>query len=309
MATLVTGGGGHVGAEIVRRLVSRGEKVVVLDIEREPARLRDVSADILCVAGDVGLTGDVFDAVSRNAVDRIFHLGGMLNDPSERRHAASFHANVAGTLNMLEAARIFGVSQFFFASSRGTFGRDSTDVVHNDSIQRPASFYGWGKIYGEGIGRWFGTRFGLDFRSLRFPTVVAPGINAVGHWAPAMIEDALAGRQHLCRFGAPDDVGFFLHVGDAARGAIELMDAPAEAAKARVYNIAGIPEATTAADLERALRDVFPAFRVTYEKKNGKPISYSVFDDSAARSDWGWKPAFGDLDSIIAQFSRDLSAR
>lgn len=310
MAKLVTGGTGLIGSEIARQLVTLGEEVVVFDIALNRQRILEIEDKITLVQGDVGNFSEVMNVVKGYGVDAIFHMGSMLAFASEQNPWASFRTNVQGTMHVFEAARLFGVEKMLLASSRGTFGLGIGEEVDDWTLQRPLIFYGWGKLYTEGIGRWYSGRFGLKFHAIRYPMIIAPGVRTRGHWAPAMIEDAINGASHLSEYGTPDSSGPWLYIKDAARASIEALDAPKENMATMNYNIAGTREMVVAKDLAAYLKKRFPGFQVDYKEKEEKvqKVTTKVFSDRCAREEWGWKPEFDTMEAIVEQFERDFKS-
>jgi threonine 3-dehydrogenase len=307
MAKLVTGGTGYIGSETVRQLVARGEEVVVFDIALNVYRIKDVENKVKIIQGDVGNFSEVLNVVKDNKIDAIYHMGSMLAFASENNPWASFRTNVEGTYYILEAARLFDVKKVLVASSRGTFGLGIGEEVDDWTIQRPIVFYGWGKLYSEGMGRWYSGKFGMDFHAIRYPMMIAPGVRTRGHWAPAMIEDAIKGKPHFCEYGTPSSNGPWLYQKDAARAAVEMLDAPREKTKTMNYNIAGTQEMVSAKALEAYLKERYPGFEVTYKSKDEavQKVTTKVFSDSYARKEWGWKSEFDTMEIIVEQFIKD----
>lgn len=310
MSILVTGANGHIGSAIIRELLARGEgPVVALDIAPAASRLSDLHGALTYIQADVTDLSVMLQTITRHRVQAIYHLGAMLSSLSEQQHWASFRTNVDGTMQLFEIAANCGVGRLFFASSRGTFGRTPDLSITDLSQQIPTHFYGWGKLYCEGAGRWYADNRGLDFRCLRYPTIVGPGIRTAGHWAPAMIEDTQAGKPHRSIYGTAASVGFFLHVDDAARATVQLMQAPAERVMSRVYNVAGVQQATSAASLAERLRERYPTSRIELAEASDRrhEVVYTEFRDDLARQEWDWTPQFGTVDAIIDRFRQDAS--
>ena len=133
MTTLITGGTGFIGAEVVRLLLDQGEhKPVIFDINPTLQRLDDVAEHIEVVRGDLGNFSHVLNVVKTVKPTAIYHLGGMLSVPSEADPAAALHANALGTFHILEAARLFEVPQVLFTSSIATYRRDFQEEVLTD---------------------------------------------------------------------------------------------------------------------------------------------------------------------------------
>jgi threonine 3-dehydrogenase len=309
MAKLVTGGTGYVGAETVRQLVNRGESVVAFDINIVNHRIEDVENKVKVVRGDLGNFNEVLNLFKDNKIEAVYHMGSMLSWMSELNPWASFRANVLGTYHVLEACRLFGMPKMMFTSTQGTFGLGMEGVVSDTTLQRPTNLYGAGKLYGEGLGRWYANKFGLDFRSIRYAHMIGPNVRTPGHWAPPMIEDAILGKPNICRFATPDSVGSWIYVADAAKAAIDILDAPKEKIRMMNYNIAGVPHVISAGETEVILKKRYPGFEVEYKKiSDPRPHrrSMTVFDDGNARGEWGWSPVYTTPEAVIERFEKDV---
>ena len=312
MAKLITGGTGYIGAELARILVNRGEEVVLFDIAINRYRIEAIENKVKMVHGDLDNLSEVLNVVKDNNITEIYHLGSMLTYMSEINPWASIRTNVIGTHNVLEAARLFGVKKMMFTSTLGTFGLLMNEALTDISIQRPTSVYGCGKLYIEGLGRFYRSKFGLDFRSIRIAHMIGPNVRTPGHWAPPMIEDAILGKPNECIYGIPESVISMIYVRDAARAADMVLQAPKENIKMVNYNVAGIPAAVTAKELETALMRRFPKTKVTYKPDTTRETLHKrytvmkIFDDSYARKEWGWKPQYMTPEAIIDIFEKDL---
>jgi nucleoside-diphosphate-sugar epimerase len=305
MAKLVTGGTGYIGSETVRQLVNHGEEVVVFDINIVSYRIEDVEKQVKVVRGDVGNFNEVLNTFKDNKIDTVFHMGSMLNWASELNPWAFFRTNVLGTYHVFEACRLFGTSKIMYASSMGTFGLGAEPVVSDSTLQRPTSFYGVGKLYGEGLGRCYANKFGLDFRAIRYKNMVGPNVRSFGHWAPPMIEDAISGKPNICQFATQASAASWIYVDDAAKAAIDIVNAPKENIKTMIYNVAGIPTAISAQETENILRKLYPGFTVEYKTSKDPrrmPQNVRVFDDSCARREWGWSPVYATHEAIIKRY-------
>jgi len=94
MATLVTGGSGVIGAEVIRLLLERGEdRPGLFDLNPSPHRLGDMAERVDVVRGDLGTFSNVLDAVKRAKPTTIYHLGGMFSLPCEADPPAAVRVN------------------------------------------------------------------------------------------------------------------------------------------------------------------------------------------------------------------------
>jgi nucleoside-diphosphate-sugar epimerase len=140
MTTLVTGATGHIGNNLVRALLARGERVRVLcrpssspkpllclDVERFEGDLRDAPSLARAVAG----------------VERVYHVAAMISIRSGDREAL-WDANVAGTARLLAAARQAGVKRVVHTSSFGAMGNNPngpSSEQHALDANEPATDY------------------------------------------------------------------------------------------------------------------------------------------------------------------------
>jgi len=313
MTKLITGGTGYIGAELAHLLVDQGQEVVLFDIAINRHRIHDIESKVSIVQGDLGNWAEVLNVVKDNNIIEIYHLGSMLTYMSELNPWASFRSNVIGTYNVLEAARLFGVQKVMFASTLGTFGLEMDEVITDRSLQRPVSMYGCGKLYGEGLGRFYRNKFGLDFRSVRFAHMIGPNVRSPGHWAPPMIQDAILGKSNECIYGTPESTVSMIYVRDAARAAYMLLQATEENIKMGNYNVTGIPAVISGKELETTLKARYLGFSVTYRpdalSQRGSYKAWGVmkvFDDSYARKEWGWQPLYDTAEGIIDIFAGDM---
>ena len=312
MAKLITGGTGYIGAELAHILAGRGEEVVLFDVAIAGHRIEDIKDKVKVVRGDVSDWSEVANVVKDNRITEIYHMGALLSLASESNPWASFRVNIIGTYNVLEAARIFDVEKMMFTSSLGTYGLGMTEVVDDLTIQRPTNLYGCGKLYCEGLGRWYMNRFGLDFRSVRYPSTCGPNVRTPGHWVPGMIHDAIIGRPHECIYASPGDPGApIIYVTDAARAADMVLQAPKGKIKMVNYCVSGMTDALSVNELETVLKRRYPKAEIKYGAPvGGLPVTVlRRFDDSYARKEWGWKPLYDTPEAIIDKFEKDVRER
>ncbi len=125
--------------------------------------------------------------------DVIVHLAANTGvAPSVEDPRGDMEANVAGTLNMLEAARRHGVKRFVFASSGAPVG-EVEPPIHEEPAPRPVSPYRASKLAGEGYCSAYHRTFGLETIALRFGNVYGPGSSHKSSLVAKFIRQALEG--------------------------------------------------------------------------------------------------------------------
>ena len=312
MAILITGGTGFVGAHVARLLIHEQEQdITIFDINPSTEFIDDIVEKVTVVRGDLGNYSHVLNVVSSCKPTTIFHLGGMLSVPSEADHAASFRANAMGTFHVLEAARLFGVEQVIFSSSLTTYGLDMEEGIAVDdySLQRPQLFYGTTKVFSELMGQFNRRKFGLDFRGVRYPSIVGPGVRTPGvvQYTSWMIEDSIKGKHFTARV-SPDTRTPVMYFKDAALSVVELARAPRESIKMVNYLVAGAKPVATAGELAEIIKTRIPGAKIEFEPdmdlQNILNKLLHPIDDSIAQEEWGWEAKYGQeqiVDDFIAE--------
>jgi len=314
MSILITGGYGFIGSRLARMLVEKGQEVWVLDNFPRPHRFLGIEDRVKGIQADLGNFAKVLEAVKESAPKVIFHLGAMLSVPSNADPQASFSSNVAGIYHVLEAARLFKVPKVIFTSTTATYGLDIKGPVIDDStLQRPITMYGTTKVFGELLGRFYRTKYGIDFRAVRFPSVVGPGAKVahVSIYNAWTVEKPFYGEAYNI-FVEPHTRCPVIYFKDAARALVLLEAASKEAIQTVCYLLAGIKPLISAEELVAEVKKHFPKavlnykpdpFAVTYHSKS----QGVTFDDSKAEKEWGWKVEYS-LGGMVADFYAELRA-
>ena len=191
MATLVTGGTGFVGSNIVKALVQRGHLVVCLDLAAPDRLVKSYiepwAAQVTFVQGDILNEEDVERAAASN-FNKIVHAAvftGILPDIEKARSRAIVDINVMGTANLLDLARRRSVDRFVYVSSGSVYGEDLApgQVLHEDTTPNPRSLYAVGKSTSELLTRRYGELHGFQTASVRLGGPYGPMERITGHRA------------------------------------------------------------------------------------------------------------------------------
>jgi UDP-glucuronate 4-epimerase len=185
---LVTGGAGFIGSHLCQRLLQEGYEVVCLDnfdAYYDPAikrrNLEEIEASegangFQLVEGNIRDKGLVDDLFRRSSFDLIIHLAARAGvRPSIEQPLLYEEVNVAGTLNLLEACREFGVRNFIFGSSSSVYGKNrKVPFAEDDPLEAMISPYAVTKRIGELFCYVYHHLYGLNIPCLRFFTVYGP---------------------------------------------------------------------------------------------------------------------------------------
>jgi UDP-glucuronate 4-epimerase len=185
MHILVTGGAGFIGSHLTRRLLSRGDRVTVLDDFNDfydPARKRDnvepflENPDYLLVEGDIRDEARIDTVFGEGRFDAVIHLAARAGvRPSLQEPILYEDVNCIGTLRLLEAARQHGPNLFLFGSSSSVYGiNEKVPFSENDPVNQPISPYATTKRSGELLCYNYHHLYGFRIACLRFFTVFGP---------------------------------------------------------------------------------------------------------------------------------------
>ncbi|MDQ0255316.1 UDP-glucose 4-epimerase [Evansella vedderi] len=172
---LVTGGAGFIGSNIAHALLNNGEKVKVLD-NFSTGKMENICSflnDIELIEGD--FTDEETVEKALKGIDIIFHQGAIPSVPKSIKNPLdSNHANVTGTLLLLQGAVKNKVSRFIYAASSSAYG--NTDVLpkKEDMQGSPMSPYAVSKYAGEHYCKAYHEIHGLETISLRYFNVFGP---------------------------------------------------------------------------------------------------------------------------------------
>lgn len=312
MSIIITGGCGLIGANLARIMLAKGREVVTFDLAPAQALPPDLAGRVTHVQGDISNFSEVLNAFRDHGASEVFHLAATLSAPSEANPWRAYKINNEGTYHALEAARICGVGKFLFSSSMGSYGLGHDGHISDDTIQQPTIIYGVTKVFGELMGRYYQRKFGLDFRGVRLPQIVGPGVTSggFGQYNPGMIEAAAAGRPY--EVWVPEDTVLpLMYIRDAIRSLAELYEAAAAAIHTRVYNLGQITPSPTAAQLAEIVKGFFPGAQISF-----KPDPQAVevlryipryIDGSNAAQEWGWRLT-SSAEDMVRDFIADLKA-
>jgi len=289
---LVTGGAGFIGSSIAEALLSRGERVRVLD-DFSSGRRENVET----LPGKVELLeGSIVDpaAVERavKGVEVIFHEAAI---PSVTRSVenpqATMLAGVQGTTVVLDVARTHGVRRVVFAASSSAYGDTPTLPKLETMPPHPLSPYAASKLAGEHLMRIFSQLYGLETVSLRYFNVFGPRQDPKSEYAaviPKFITAALR-RQHPIVYGDGEQTRDFCHIDNAVHANLLAADAPRKLA-GEVVNVA-CGERTSLNRLLQTLGDLTGiALAPDYRPPRAGDIRDSLADIEAARVLLGYEP-------------------
>jgi UDP-glucose 4-epimerase len=236
---LVTGGGGFIGSNLVRRLLELGDDVRVLDnySTGNRANLAGLEGEIEVVEGELRSYERVHNAV--RGVELVFHQGALPSVPRSVHDPLTTSAvNIEGTLNVLLAARDEGIKRVVFASSSSVYGNSGELPRVETQPADPISPYAVSKLAAERYCVGFSRVYGLETVALRYFNVFGPHQDPTSQYAavvPRFIRAVREGEP-VPIYGDGTQSRDFTYVANVVEG--NVLAAQAEEVSGWVLNVA-----------------------------------------------------------------------
>jgi len=322
---LVTGANGEIGRTLLQRLYTDGRyRVVTVDLTPLPEKYRGFCLETY--AGNIMDRYLLDQIAAHHEIEVVFHLAALLSTRGERDPELAHQVNVEGTLHLLRMAqnqsgRLGRPVRFLFPSSIAVYGMASVEEktkagrVKEQSYNVPITMYGCNKLYCEHLGRYFTRHFRqlgalataarLDFRSLRFPGLISAETVPTGgtsDFGPEMLHAAAQGQPYKS-FVGPEAKIPFMAMPDAITALVHLLEADRTKLTESVYNVSAF--SISAGEIAERVRAAFPGAEISFEPDAVRSKIVDSWpedmDDSLARADWGWKPAY-DADRAFDEY-------
>lgn len=291
----ITGGAGFIGSNIAKKLMDRGDQVVMIDnfndyydpqLKRDRIKIFLKGYKFKLYRGDIRDAKLVEKIFKTEKIDKVIHLAAMagvrnsLKDPK-----LYFDVNVMGSLNLLEAAVKYKIKNFVFASSSSVYGNNKkVPFSESDPVDTPISPYAASKKTDELIAHVYHNIHGLNITALRYFTVYGPWMRP--DMALFLFADAITKGKPIKVFNRGKMSRNFTYIDDIATGTIKVID---KCNGYGVMNIGGDKEETLMRYIE-----VLEENLGKYAKKKMLPIQpgdvpKTVADIRKLRK-LGWKP-------------------
>ena len=295
--SIVTGGAGFIGSNLVDRLVKEGQKIIVLDnfVSGKRGNLTHHSKkDVEIINLDIS-NAKKLDKYLKD-VSYVFHLAGLAEIvPSIKNPKKYFINNVLGTLNVLEAAKKVKVKKFIYAASSSCYGSPKkipTSETDKINTQHP---YAFTKYLGEEAAIKYAKFFNMPNISCRFFNVYGPRLNTTSQYA-AVFGNFLTQKKKmkpLTIIGSGNQTRDFIHVDDLTNAFIKLARSNL---KNRIYNLGSGKETSI-----NKIANMIGGKKIFIPKRPGDP-NRSCANISKIKKDIKWKPRISIIEGIERLF-------
>lgn len=314
MDILICGGAGYIGSHMVKMLAGQGHQVVVFD-NLSTGHKEAVPRGVQLVQGDLLRRDDVAALFSRHHFAAVMHFSAKSLVGESMLNPALYYANnVVGTMNLLDAMRDHGVSNFIFSSSAAIFGNPLQERINEEHRQDPINPYGQTKLMVEHILHDYHAAYGLRSVSLRYFNAAGadPG-GEIGeshqpetHLLPNVLCSLLTDQRELKVFGREYQtsdgtcVRDYIHINDLCDAHLLALSFLEKNDGAHGFNLGN-------GNGFSVLEIIHSAEQVTGRKiaftsappRTGDPATL-VADSTRAMKQLGWQPNYTKIDDIIA---------
>lgn len=295
MKILITGGAGFIGSAIAKKLIDRGDKVVIIDNFNDyydPKLKRDRIKKVLKGYEFSLYKGDIRDhellekIFKKEKLDKIIHLAAMAGVRSSILDPLLYEdVNVVGTINLLELAVKHKIKNFVFASSSSVYGNNKkTPFSESDPVDTPISPYAATKKSCELIAHVYHYIYGLNITGLRYFTVYGPWGRP--DMALFLFTDAIAKGKPIKVFNYGKMSRNFTYIDDVVSGTIKVLDADL---KYEIMNIGGDREDTLLRFIEVIEENLGKKAKRKLMPIQPGDVPFTVADIRKLRK-LGWKP-------------------
>ena len=292
MISLVTGGAGFIGSNLVDYLLEQGHNVVCIDNESANnekfywnEKAWNVNADIT----DYKTMKNAF-----TNVDYVFHLAAesrlqsAIQNPIE-----AVNKNCVGTTVMLQCAREAGVKRFVYSSTSSGYGNNPYPNVETqpDDCLNP---YSASKISGEKFCKMYTDLYGLETVTLRYFNVFGERSPARGQYAPVIgiFQRQRDAGESLTIVGDGSQRRDFIHVKDVARANYLAATVPLKGNEGEVFNVGSANPYSI-----QQIADSISNNQTYIPKRNGE-METTFADITKIGEVMGWKPEIDVIDWI-----------
>jgi nucleoside-diphosphate-sugar epimerase len=294
--SLVTGGAGFIGSNLVEALVKRGDRVRVIDNFSTGKRenLKEFWSQI--EFREVDLLDEPALRKACEEVDTVFHQAAIPSVPRSVTDPVMTHrANVDGTLNLLVAARDARVRRVIYAASSSAYGDTPTLPKAEEMLPSPISPYAVQKLAGELYMTSFHRVYELETVSLRYFNIFGPRQDAASPYSGVLAKfiTAMLQDQSPTIHGDGKQSRDFTYIDNAVQANLKAAAAPAEKVAGKTFNVATGERYDLNQTFNILKKIIGFDGKAIYDRPRAGDVRHSLADISAAQAGFGYAPEVG----------------
>lgn len=311
----ISGATGLLGSHLTKLLVNQGAEVVALVRDSVPRSIFfskdsdwDLSSKVTIVRGEVENFNLIERIFNEYEIDTVFHLAAQtLVGTANRSPLATFRANIEGTWNILEAARIHTkkARRVVIASSDKAYGNLRGEAYNENSPLQGEHPYDVSKSCADLLSRSYYVSYNLPVAVTRCGNFFGPGDLNFSRIIPGTIRDVLEGRSPVIRSDG-SYIRDYIFAEDGAHAYLTLAEAMVESDKPDKSQGKCVAYAGEAFNFSYGLRlsvkDVVnlvlnvmncPNVQPTILNNASNEIPVQCLDSTKAKTQLNWKPRYG----------------
>ena len=301
MKSVVTGGAGFIGSNLIDELVRLDHEIIVIDnlSTGRLSNLDKVKNKIKFINIDISNNEESIHKYFKN-VDWVFHMAGLADIvPSITNPKSYFQSNVKGTLNVLEASKKAKIKKFIYAASASCYGIPEKYPTDEKSKIDPQYPYALTKFLGEQLVMHWAKVYAMPNVSLRFFNAYGPRSRTTGVYGAVFgvfLAQKLAGKP-LTIVGDGTQTRDFIHVYDLVNAIIIAVQ---KGKQGEIYNVGNGKEISV-----NLIADIIGGDKVSVPKRPGEP-DRSLADISKIKAQFNWQPKIS-IKEGIEMLLKDIS--
>jgi UDP-glucose 4-epimerase len=313
MNILIIGGAGYIGSHVTREFLDRGCSCTVYDNLSSGLR-QNLFSEAKFIHGDIHDFQSLLGAMKSAFFDALIHLAAskaagesMLNPEKYSRN------NIAGTINILNAACHADIKNIVFSSSAAVYGAPEYYPIDEKHPVNPENYYGFTKLEIERFLSWYEKLKNIRYANLRYFN--AAGYDVKGrikgleqnpaNLIPIIMETACGIRKEMQVYGNDYDtqdgtcIRDYIHVNDLAIGHFLALDYIIKNNKSITVNL-GSEKGFSVTEVIETARKVtekqIPA--KIADRRPGDPAILTA-SASLAKNLLGWQTQYSDMETLI----------
>ena len=293
MKILVTGGAGFIGRHLVRSLLTGKNEIIIYENFSNSSKneIQDIIKNgVKIIKGDLANLKLLKNSLKD--VDNVIHLAANIDILESIKHPEKSHkTNVIGSMNLLRASVINGVSGIIGASSAAIYGNPKIIPVNEKTIPNPISPYGADKLSMEFYIKAFSNIYNLNTVSLRFFNVY--GIGQSNSYAGVITKfiKKIESNKPLTIFGDGKNTRDYVYIDDLIQG-IQKSLKKLKGKRGDTYNIAS-GYSYSVNELSKILLSLYgKKLKIMYMPFRKGDLRYSKTSISRAKKELNYLPKF-----------------
>lgn len=312
MKILVTGGAGYIGSFMTKRLLERGDEVVVVD-SLERGRRKAVNSSAKLYVGTLLDKKFVSLVFSENSFDAVIHFAGYISmGESMENPYIYFQNNVFSSLNLMEEMVKTKTNNLIFSSTAGVYGNPIKLPISEDHPKNPENPYGESKLMVEKLMLWYQKACSLNSVALRYFNASGASLDGSlgenhdpeSHIIPNIMKAILAGASFKL-FGTDYDtkdgtcVRDYIHVIDLAEAHVLAIEKLMKDKGMFIYNVGTGNGYSNKEVIEMVKKISGKDFKVEKIARRPGDADTLIADASRIKGELGFDPKYSDLETIV----------